>query len=704
MLDRFFNPSGIAVVGASDSPEKIGGKILRMLQRHGFSGGLYPVNPSRPSVGGLPAYASIDALPDPVDLALVAVPAPQVPEVLSDCATRGIPGAVVFSSGFSETGEDGRRLQQQIAEICASTGIRVSGPNAEGFYTVPTQVAATFSPGINIDALPPSDVQNCLGMVSQSGGLGFSLYSRGRRRNLAFSHIVSVGNQVDLECVDFLNYLLDQPQVKCVLMYVESLRDPQAFLRSAERAARMGKPIVMAKVGRSSAGQRAAQSHTGAIAGSVRVSDAVLDHYGVLRADDQEDMLDLATALAHQPTMRGNRVAIISTSGGSGVWLSDACEAHGFVVPPIDPERQQLLRIFIPSYGSTDNPVDITAQGADGYAQSLKVLGDADYIDAFIIAASFAHETRLNSEGEDIARAAKALGKPVLFYSYSLPSDGALNRLQELGLQCYTTITGCIRGLSALRRYELMRQDIPMRFAEPAAASKPELLDDLLETGGATLCEYEAKALLGAYGVEVPPQHLARSPSEAASVAGQLGFPVVLKIQSPDIPHKTEADGVRLGLESVAAVEEAFTSLISAAQSYAPDADVRGVLVQPMAERGVEMIAGTLQDRDFGPMVMVGMGGIYAEILDDVAIAPAPVSEATASRMIAQLKGLPILDGARGRDACDLDALARLLVALGRIAVDTRGEIQELDVNPVFLHPRGQGVTIVDALGVRRAG
>lgn len=700
MLDRFFNPAGIAVIGASDSPSKIGGKILRMLQRHGYAGALYPVNPARPTVGGLAAFARVEDLPDPIDLALVAVPAAQVPETLARCAQRGIGGAVVFSSGFSEEGEEGHRLQREIAEICASTSLRVCGPNAEGFYTVGANIAATFSPGVNIDAPALADTTPRLGIVSQSGGLGFSLYNRGCRRNLAFSHIVSVGNQVDLESNDFLDYLLDQPAVKCVLMYVESVRDPEAFLRSAERAARLGKPIIMAKVGRSSAGQRAAQSHTGAIAGSVRVSDAVLDHYGVQSADDQDDMLDLATALAHQPLPRGNRVAIVSTSGGTGVWLADTCEGHGFVVPPIDPERQARLASFIPSYGSTQNPVDITAQGVNGYAQSLEVLGDCDGIDAIIVAASFAHEARLLSEGKDIARVAKSLGKPVLFYTYSLPSEAALKILNELGLQCYTTITGCVRGLQSLLRYAEVQREIDQRFSVSKAVSPPADAADVLRSPGASLCEYEAKALLAAYGLPIAREHLAQSAAQAMEMAQDVGFPVALKIQSPDIPHKTEADGIRLGLASAPVIAEAYDSLISAAGRHAPQADLRGVLVQPMARPGVEMIAGILQDSTFGPAVMIGMGGIFAEILDDVQIAPAPLSPDTARRTIERLKGFPILNGARGRPVCDVTAVSELLVVLGRIAVDTKDTLKELDLNPVFVHASGEGLTIVDALGI----
>lgn len=701
MLEKFFNPASIALIGATEDATKIGGKVLNTLLRENYAGRVYPVNRTRPEIAGLRAYARIAELPERVDLVLIAIPAAQVPQALEECAAHGIAAAVIFSSGFSEEGTEGMRLQQQVEAICKRTGIRVNGPNSEGFFNVRHGVAATFSPAID---LPRPASGPSTGIVSQSGGLGFALYNRGRQRNMAFSHIVSVGNQVDLELNDYVDHMLDDPGTANVMLYVESFRQPRRFLQVAERAARLNKPLIVAKVGRSRAGQRAAASHTGAMVGSARVSDAVLAHHGVLRADDQDELLDLAAALSQRKPMRGPRVAIISTSGGTAVWLADTCEAMGLEVPPIDAERQARLARFIPSYGSTANPVDITAQGVNAYAQSMEVLGDADYIDAIIVASSFAHDTRLKKEGEDMGRLARELGIPVVFYSYTLPSASSMAILDRLGLYCYTSITGCVRGLQGLLAYSQFQAARAQRPVPAAPKPLPAAVLDLLDRPGApTLCEYESKQLLAAFGIAVPAERLARTPEQAAEFAEAIGLPVALKIQSPQIPHKTEAGGVLLNIDSVAAVHEGATRLLHNARAYAPHADIHGVLVQAMGRPGLEMIAGIVQDAEFGAMVMVGLGGILVEVLDDTALAPAPFGTATALSMLKKLKGYPLLTGVRGRPPCDVDALCALLVALSDIAARTGDVLAEMDLNPIFVHAAGAGLTVVDALGVRSA-
>jgi acetate---CoA ligase (ADP-forming) len=701
MLDTFFNPASIALIGASDDRAKIGGKIFQTLVRERFAGLLYPVNATKPTVGGLPAYARIGAVPATVDLVLIAIPAAHVPAALEECAAAGVANAVIFSSGFSEEGGAGALLQQQIEAICQRTGMRVNGPNSEGFFSVQAGVAATFSPAIDLPR-PPAGVRGS-GIVSQSGGLGFALYNRGRQRNMAFSKIVSVGNQASLEIADYVEHLLDDADTSSVLLYVESFKRPRRFVRTAQRAAEAGKPLIMAKVGRSRAGQRAAASHTGAMAGSVRVADAVLDHHGVLRAQDQDEMLDLAAAFSLGKPMRGNRVAIVSTSGGTAVWLTDTCEAMGLEVPPIDPGRQARLAEFIPSYGSTDNPVDITAQGVNGYAQSMRILADADYIDAIIIASSFAHDTRLKKEGEAIAELVKCLDKPVFIYSYTLPSESSLRILESLGLFCYTSITGCVRGMQGLLAYSRFQADRSQRRVPAAPPALPAAATRLLAGAEPAMCEYESKALLATLGIEIAPEHLARTPEEAVAHARSIAGPVALKIQSPQIPHKTEAGGVILGCRGEQDVRAATERLLVSARAFAPQADLHGVLVQAMGEPGLEMVAGIVDDPDFGPMVLVGFGGIFVEVLDDTVLAPVPFDTEQARAMLRKLRGYPLLAGVRGRKPRDIDALCNLLVQLSQLAVATDGALVELDINPVFVHEQGSGISIIDALGIRKA-
>jgi acyl-CoA synthetase (NDP forming) len=699
-LERVFSPSSIAVIGASDDVEKIGSKILRTLIRHNYAGRVYPVNPSRAEVAGLKAYPSVAAIGMPVDLALIAVPAAAVPNALQECALAGIPGAVIFSSGFADAGERGAGLQQQLDDICRRTGIRVSGPNSEGFFNIRDKVAATFSPAINIE-VGDLDCAAQIGVIAQSGGLGFAFFNRGRRNDLIFNYVFSVGNQVDLEIAEYLEFLIEQARTKVVLMYVESLKDPALFLRTARRAADLGKPIVLVKVGTSKAGRRAAESHTGAMAGSLEVSNAVFAHQGIVRVDDQDGMLDFAAAFIHNPLPKGNRVAIISASGGTAVWLADACESAGFELPEIDAERRSQLEAFIPFYGSTSNPVDITAQGTGGYFRSMEILGQASYIDTLIIAVSLAQEIRLINDGQAIADIARKLGKPVLIYSYTVPSEASRIHLRRLGLHCFTSLQGCVRSLQGLWAYAQFQQTRLERDAPARSADRvpPEARRWLNAPGGA-MCEYEAKALLVAYGVPVPGEVLALNADEAVAGAAKLAGSLALKLQSPEISHKTEAGAVKLGVHGEAAVRAAFEQVIANGRSFDPKAQIRGVLLQPMASPGLELIAGIVNDPDFGPMVMVGLGGIYVEVLGDVALAPAPLNAAAALAMLGRLRGRRLLEGVRGEAPRDMAAIADLLVRLSHLAWDFRHRLAEFDVNPVFLHAQGQGLTVVDALGI----
>jgi acetyltransferase len=564
-------------------------------------------------------------------------------------------------------------------------------------------VAATFSPAIDIDK---GDVNSRkqIGIVSQSGGLGFAFFNRGRRDNLEFSHIISVGNQVDLEIAEYVEYLIEQESTKVIMMYLESLKDPLRFLKAAQRAADLGKPIIVAKVGSSKAGRRAAESHTGAIASSAEVVNAVFSHHGILRVEDQDELLNLAGAFIHNPLPKGNRVAIISASGGTAVWLADACEATGFEVPEIDAERRARMAEFIPGYGSTNNPVDITAQGVNGYAKSLQILGEAPYIDAIIIAATFAHERRLINEGKEIAELSRRLGKPVLLYSYTLPSERSRQLLKDLGLHCYTSLQGCVRSLKGLLEYSRFQESRAQRSAPVRERGQmPEAAREILAVPNKVLCEYEAKALLAAYGVKVPEEALARTADEAVAHAEQLGYPVALKLQSPEIPHKTEARAVKLGLPNGKAVREWFDVIRANGAAHVPGADIHGVLVQKMAVPGRELIAGVINDGDFGPMLMVGLGGIYVEVLGDVAIAPTPITHATAHEMLGRLRGNRLLTGVRGEPPKDLDAVADFLVCLSHMAWDARDVLAEFDVNPIFVHDAGAGITVVDALGIKKA-
>ena len=698
-LAPFFAPRAIAVVGAADDPTKLRGRILAQLLKGGFAGPVYPVHPTAGAIQGLPAYRSVADTPAPADLALVAIPSERVPAVLEECAAAGVRSVLVYSGGFAEEGEGKRGLQDEVTAIAARTGIRVSGPNSVGFLNVAGAVCATFSPAIDFAALPAQRRQGGarrIGIVSQSGGLGFAIFNRGLRRHLTFSHVVNTGNEADIDATDVLDFLVEDPATGVIVMFLESIRRGDRFQEVAARALERGKPIVVAKVGRSAAGQRAALSHTASLTGADAAYDSVFRRYGIVRVDDQDAMLDAAQAFAMCPPMRGRRVGIVTISGGVGGWMADTLEGQGFTVPALSAETQARVRTYLPPFGAAFNPIDITANAMenDHRARSLEVLAAAEGIDAIVNVSSLAADPQLPAERERLAALVRSSDRPVLFYSYPLPSEVASQTLADIGIPLYTSLAGAARALTALAEHHEARerQDGASPEGDEAAARRA------LAAAGETLCEYEAAPLLAAYGIATAPARLARTAQEAQAAAAELGFPVALKIQSPDIPHKTEAGGVALALADATAVAAAFDRISAAARASHPAAGIHGVLVQRMAPRGVEMIAGAVHDAGFGPQVSLGLGGVLVEILRDVAMAPAPFSAAAAATLVDRLRAAPLLDGWRGSAPADRTAFANLAARLSRLASDLSDRILEIELNPVLVHPRGDGVSVVDAL------
>ena len=698
-LAAFLSPRSIAVIGASEGVEKIGGRLMNNLLRHGYGGRLYPINLGRGEVWGLKSYRDLASLPEPVELALIAIPALAVPEAIDACAKAGISRVVIASSGFADAGAEGAALQQRVVAQARAAGIRIAGPNTQGFYNVPAGIAATFSPAVAIDP-GPKGPRPRIGIVSQSGGLGFSLYNRGRGDGLDFSSIISIGNQSDLELADYADILLDDGDTKVVMLFIEAIKTPQKFIALAEKAASLEKPLIVAKVGRFKAASRAVSSHTGSLAGSDRAYDAMFERWGVIRAESAEDMLETAALFTRHRTPRGNRLAIISATGGTAAWLTDICEAHGLELPEIDAERRARLMEFIPPYGSPLNPVDITAQGLRGYAPALAIVEDSPSHDAIIIAITLAQEARIAREGEALAKLIHASRKPILIYTYATASDKAKAMMADWDLHYFSRMTGCARALEAGLAYHRFQELFRSRaHADAAPSPAADAAHRFLAARGRIVCEYEAAELLALYGIACAGR-LAASADEAVDAAKALGWPVALKVQSPQLPHKTEAKALALGVGDEAALRRAWHELLANARAYAPDVEIRGVLVQRMARPGIELIAGVARDADFGPMVMCGLGGIQAELYGDVAFAPAPLSLDQAEAMIGKLKAAKLLAGFRRAPPADRRAFADLLVKLSRLAWDARELIAEIDLNPVIVHD--SGLAVVDALIVQR--
>ncbi|MBV9521596.1 MAG: acetate--CoA ligase family protein [Alphaproteobacteria bacterium] len=713
-LTPLFRPRAVAVIGAADDPTKIRGRILAQLLGCGFSGGIYPIHPKHRAIQGRTAYSSIAEAPRPVDLALIAIPAESVPDTLQACAAAAVKSALVFSSGFAEAeGGASRALQERIAAIARDTGMIVAGPNSVGMLDIMAPLVASFSPAIDLATLPAlradpmplpalraDQAPRRIGIVSQSGGLGFALFNRGLKRRLSFSTIVNTGNEAALDACDVLAWLLEDPRTGVVLMFVEAIRRGRRFIALARRALELGKTIVVAKIGRSDAARRAAASHTASLTGSDAAYEAVFRRFGVMRADDQDEMLDIAAAAALMPPPKGKRVGIVSISGGVGGWLADTLTAQALDVPEFSAALQARIRRFLPSYGAAFNPIDITAQaiGNDHRLQAIAALEEAEEVDAIVAVSSLVGDGRLGEEKAALGAIVDRRRKPTLFYSYTLPSEQNLTHLAAIGVPCYTSLRGAALALSSLLAQETARRtlaaDAAMPRAEPGRAAAALLLD----AAGAMLCEYEAQAILRHYDIATAPSILAQNLSEALAAAARLGFPVALKIQSPDLPHKTESGGLALGLADAAALSAAWDPLLRRVAARAPRARLRGVLVQKMAPPGIEMIAGTVCDRDFGPLVTVGFGGVHAEVLRDIAATPLPLDAASADALLDRLRGAALFGPWRGAPARDRAALAALLVRLSRLAGDFPERILAIDLNPVLLHGEGEGVTVVDAL------
>ena len=702
-LDALFRPRSIALVGASPDKTIIRGRIVEAVTLYGFDGPLYAVSRSHEEIRGIPCYRSIETLPGPADLAIVTIPAEHVAASLRACGRIGVKAAVVISSGFGEErGEAGAERQREVAGIAREFDMAVLGPNAEGFLNARMPLAATFSPAVVHveDGLrPEASRARGIAVVSQSGGVGFSFFHRGRPKALDFSFVVSMGNEAGLDAMDVAGYLVEDEGTAVVLAFLEGVRAPEKLLRVATRAAGLGKPLVVAKVGRSEAAAAAAASHTASLAGSARAYDAVFRRYGILPGEDQDHMVDVAAGFAFFSGRlpRGTRVGILTPSGGAGAWLADVCALHGLTVPPLDAGTRAALDRMLPAYGTSRNPVDLTAQVIFnlGYAPALERMARAPDIDAVLVSGSLSHTRYIERDMENLIRIGASVDKPVIFCGYTRADPHAVALLARAGFPCTTSMANAAKTIRAMHEYREFLERAGSAGRWPAGADGS--LAQSLREAAPVMCEHDAKMLLSAHGIGVPAGGLAPDAGEAARIASALGGPVALKVQSEDLPHKTESGGVALGVEGEAAVREAFGRIMENARLHAPSATLKGVRVERMAGAGVEMIVGVSRDPDFGPMLAVGTGGVFVEVLDDVVLSPVPVDAAEARRMLRGLRGRRLLDGVRGAPPADTDALVRLLVAVSAFAAAAGGALEALDLNPVIVHPRGQGVTVADA-------
>ena len=686
-LTPLLAPRSIAVLGASSDPTRIGGRPIAYMRAQGFAGALYPVNPNRAEIQGLKAYQSVADLPETPDVAIVAVPADLAAPAIEDLAKRGVKGVIMFTAGFAEMDDEGAVKQTQMVASARAAGMRILGPNCLGVFDARRSYDATFSS--SFDSGWP--VLGRIGIASQSGAYGTHLYTIARNRGIGASLCVMTGNEADVTVGECIGWLAENPDVDVIAVYAEGIREAPGLIAALETARAAKKPIVMQKVGRSELGGKAAKSHTASIAGDDAVTEAVMREFGVFRARNSEEMLDIAHTATRKIYPARNTLGVITVSGGAGVLISDIAENLGLAMPEMPMEAQQKLRALVP-FCAPRNPVDATAQVSNDvtlvktFTESM--VRDGGYASVLGFFSMTASARRWPAMREQL-NAVKSENPDRLYVLSVIVSAEGRDELEADGWVVHEDPTRAVTAIDAMGRFGTA---FAVEAADPAPTIPPVMLP------AATLSEAEAKRLLSKAGIESAPEVACSTADEAAAVAQRFGFPVVMKILSPDIVHKSEIGGVLLDVSDPDAVRSGFPVLLERARTAAPDARIEGVLVAKQLKGGVECILGIHRDPVFGPMAMFGLGGIFVEVLKDVVFHRCPFEADTAEAMIRSIKGAPLLLGARGRKKADVTALAAMLSRLSAFAVAAGDRLQSIDLNPVFAMPEGEGAFAVDAV------
>lgn len=691
-LKLFFEPRAVAVIGASRQRATIGGEIFHNLLSFGFKGPVYPVNPAATSIEDVECYPSIEDVPGPVDLAVIAVPAAKVVEVANACGRKGVKALVVISAGFSETDAEGKARQAELLNVCRSAGMRLIGPNCMGIVNTNPSVLldATFAPGI-----PP---RGRVGFSSQSGALGLAIMEFANSLGLGISTFVSVGNKADISGNDLLRYWESDDDTEVILLYLESFGNPKKFSEIARRVGRK-KPIAVVKSGRSAAGARATSSHTGAlIAASDITVDALFRQAGVVRTDTLAELFDVASLFANQPLPRGKRVGIITNAGGPAILCADACEARGLEVPVLSDDSQTRLREFLPAGASVGNPVDMIASApAEHYRRAIEIVGSDENVDSLIVIFTPPLVTRADDVARNIVEAVGQLDqkKPVLVVFLSAHEPPNELQTAKFRIPSYSFPETAAIALARATRYEQWRQRVesyPAKFADIRADEAAAIVAAALARGGGWLTPGEVAEISACYGLPLIEQRIVVNAEDAGAAGEQIGGEIALKAIAPGVVHKTEAGAVRLHLHGGDEVREAAREMGAAlsSQGHAPS----GFVVQRMAQPGIEMLVGVVHDPQFGPVVACGAGGVQVELLKDVSVRLTPLSNEDAAEMVRELKTYPLLTGFRGSRPSDVAALEEGLLRVSAMVEDIP-QIAELDYNPFVIHETG--ATILDA-------
>jgi acetate---CoA ligase (ADP-forming) len=692
-LDTFFTPKSVAVIGASTNPEKLGYAVVKNLLEGGYAkiGVVFPINPSADEILGFKVYPSVLEVPGEIDLAVIVIPYPLVPDALRLCGQKGIPSAIIISAGFREAGKEGLERELELVEISHQYNLRLIGPNCLGVIDSFTPLNASFAAGT-----PPSGP---MAFMSQSGALGTAVLDIALAGRLGLSKFVSLGNKADVSEIDLLKAWVDDENSKVILIYTEGMPSGQEFIRVAREVTRQ-KPVVAIKSGVTQSGSRAVSSHTGSLAGSEQAYQAAFLQAGILRAESMESLFDMALALGYQPHLTGDRIAIITNAGGPGILATDALERAGLSLARFNLETIHALEQYLPDAASAANPVDVLGDArADRYKFALeKVAGDPN-VDGIMVLLTPQAMTEIEATADSIGALSQNINMPILgcFMGEARIQVG-IDILTTHGIPNYPFPERAANAFSAMSAYRSVKsRPIPeyVHF-EVDKAAVHQVLDHARLEKRLSIADAESRSILEAYGLRTPRSELADTPEKAAEVAARIGYPVVLKIASPDILHKTDIGGVKVGLQSATDVRDAFELMVYRAQRYVPDARIWGCLVQEMAPSGgLEVLVGMNRDPQFGPLVTFGLGGIYVETLRDVTFRVAPFSTLEAEEMLTQIRAHALLDGVRGQPPMDKKAIVDTLLRIAQLVQDFP-EITELDINPLMVYHQGEGALALD--------
>jgi acetyltransferase len=693
MLEAFFKPASVAVIGASTDPEKLGHAVLKNLVDGGYAekGEIYPINLSADKILGYPAFPSVLQVPGPIDLAVIVIPYPHVPAALRTCGEKGIPAAIVISAGFREAGMEGLEREQELIAIGKEFNIRLVGPNCLGVIDTFTPVNASFAAGT-----PP---RGPMAFMSQSGALGTAVLDIAMAGRLGMSKFVSLGNKADVDEIDLLRAWKDDEHSRVILIYSEGMSNGQEFIQVARDIARI-KPVVAIKSGVTQAGSRAVSSHTGSLAGSEQAYQAAFHQAGVLRAESMESLFDMALALGYQPPLLDDRIAIITNAGGPGILATDALERAGLSLSRFKTETIKSLEQHLPDAASAANPVDVLGDArADRYRFALETVSADPNVSGILVVLTPQAMTEIEATAHSVGNLVEEIDKPVLgcFMGESQVEAG-IAILQEYNVPNYPFPERAALAFKAMAEYRQLRARPKPDYKtfEVDQEAVRAVFQKVRSEGRVSIGDAEARSILKAYGMQIPQSEIAETPDEAVEIARKIGYPVVLKIASPDILHKTDVGGVKVGLENQEAVRDAFELMVYRAERYLPEAKIWGCLVQEMVPSGgLEVLVGMNRDPQFGPLVTFGLGGIYVETLRDVTFRVAPFSIQEAREMLNEIRAHALLDGVRGQPEVDKEAIIDILLRIGQLVLDFP-EIVELDINPVVVYPRDQGAVAID--------